>query len=89
MRWLWTGEAIKAHAVFALLIALLTAELLAGNQGPAGDYLLGLVFCVIAYPVVLLLLWWRWRADGGVEIARHAEPGAAPDPAAHSGSGSS
>ena len=60
------------------LIALLTSELLAGNQGTAGDYLQGLVFCVIAYPILLLLLWLLQRG-GAVEIAKHAESGDAAD----------
>jgi hypothetical protein len=89
VQWLWKGEAIKAHAVFVFLITLLSTELLVGNRGPAGDYLGGLVFCAIGYPIVLLLLWFRWRVDGGVEGARHAAPGAAPDTAARIGSGSS
>ncbi|MBI3409144.1 MAG: hypothetical protein HY040_12425 [Planctomycetes bacterium] len=55
--------------MFLLAICLLTAELLAGNQGPAGDYPLGLLFCSIAYPGVLLLLWLKWRIDG-----RNASP---------------
>lgn len=66
MRWLWTGEAIKTHAVFLVAIALLATKLLQGNQRPEDDYLLGLVFCVIAYPTVLLLVWLRCRADGEI-----------------------
>lgn len=65
MQWLRSREAIKAHMAFPLLIGLLTAELFAGNRGPGGDYPLAQVFCVVGYPVILLLLWLRWRLNGG------------------------
>ncbi len=63
MRWFWSGDAIQAHLLFLVAIAILSTELIAGNQRPAGDYLLGLIFCAVAYPVVLLLIWVRWRYD--------------------------
>ena len=63
MQWLRSPEAIKAHMAFPLLIGLLTSEHLVGNRGPGGDYPLALVFCLVAYPVILLLLWGRWRIN--------------------------
>ena len=58
MRWLWSSTAIRAHLLFLLVIGLLAWSLLTGNQGPANDYALGLVYCAIAYPVVLFLAWY-------------------------------
>lgn len=66
MRWLWSGQALRVHVVFGLATALLVAALLAGDAGPAGDYPLGLVFCLVAYPVVLMLVWFKAWADGEV-----------------------
>ena len=68
MRWLLSSTAIKAHFVFLLAIGLLTWSVLTGNEGPAGDYPLGIVFCGIAYPVVLLFIWAKWRINGGSEF---------------------
>jgi hypothetical protein len=67
-QWLRSPTAIKAHLVFLSAIGLLTYSVLTGNQGPAGDYPLALVFCGIAYPVILLLVWVRWRINGGSEF---------------------
>jgi hypothetical protein len=63
MKWLWSPDAIKTHLVFLVAGGLLAYSILAGNQGPTGDYPLGLIFCGIAYPVVLLLLWLQWRIN--------------------------
>jgi hypothetical protein len=68
MQWLRSPEAIKAHMAFPLLIGLVTSELLAGNRGPGGDYPLALIFSLVAYPVILLLLWVRWRINGRSEL---------------------
>lgn len=68
MHWLRSPTAIKAHVVFLVAIGLLTYLVLTCNQGPAGDYPLALLFCCIAYPAVMLLLWWKWRMDGGGEF---------------------
>jgi hypothetical protein len=68
MQWLRSADAIQAHAVFPLLIGLLTSDLLAGNWGPGGDYPLALVFCIVTYPVILLLLWVKWRINGRSEF---------------------
>lgn len=65
MKWLTTPFAILIHATFVLLTLLLACELLAGNHGPGGDYGLGLLFCLVAYPVILLLLRLNWRMNGG------------------------
>jgi hypothetical protein len=67
MAWLRTPDTITVHFVFLLAIGLLTYAVATGNQGPAGDYPAGLVFCGLAYPVVLALVWLRWRANGGSE----------------------
>jgi hypothetical protein len=65
MKWLRSPTAIKAHLVFVVAIGLLTWALVAGDRGPAGDYPLALAFCVVAYPLVLLLVWLQWRINGG------------------------
>jgi hypothetical protein len=65
MRWLLSPTAIKGHLVFLLAIGLLTWSVLAGEHGPAGDYPLALLFCSIAYPLVLFLVWLEWRINGG------------------------
>jgi hypothetical protein len=62
MRWLWSPDAIKAHLVFPLVIALASYELLTGNQA-ANELQLALVFCGFAYPTVLFLSWLKWRCD--------------------------
>jgi hypothetical protein len=64
MRWLLSSSAIKAHLVFPLLLALVSYELLAGNQA-VNELQLALLFCVLAYPTVLFLCWVKWRCDGG------------------------
>ena len=63
MQWLRSPSAIKAHFVFLLAIGILTYSALTANQGPTGDYPLALVFCGIAYPFVLLLIWLQWRIN--------------------------
>jgi len=38
---------------------------LTGNQGPGADECPeALIFCGIAYPVVLFLIWMHWRING-------------------------
>jgi len=60
-RFLRTGDAIQIHAVCLLLIVLLAWSLRKGDALP--DYRYGLLFAVIAYPVLLLLSWWSQRLD--------------------------
>ena len=68
MQWLRSPRAIEAHLVFLSAIGLLTFSVLTGNLGPTSDYPLALMFCGIAYPVVLLLVWVKWRIDGSSEF---------------------
>jgi len=68
MQWLRSPTAIKAHLVFLSAIGLLAYTVSTGNPGPAGDYPQALVFCGIAYPVVLLLGWVKWRINGRSEL---------------------
>jgi hypothetical protein len=68
MNSLRSPTAIKAHLVFLPCIGLLSYSVLAGDHGPANDYPLALAFCGIAYPVVLLLLWLKWRINGESEF---------------------
>jgi hypothetical protein len=67
-RWLKTPGAIKVHFIFLLAIAALSSELLSGNNGPHGDYAIGLVFFCIGYPLMLFLFWLTWRATGDSDI---------------------
>jgi hypothetical protein len=67
MRWLWSPRAIEAHVVFLSAAGLLACSILCGDPGPTGDYPHGLLFLGAAYPVVLLLLWLKWRINGGGE----------------------
>jgi hypothetical protein len=54
--------------VFLGLAGFLACCILCGDRGPAGDYPLGLLFVGVAYPVVLLLLWLKWRVNGRGEF---------------------
>jgi hypothetical protein len=73
VKWLTTPFAIMVHATFSVLTILLACELLTDNHGPGGDYGLGLLFCVVAYPAMLVLLWLNWRVNGGA-LPRGADP---------------
>jgi hypothetical protein len=69
MKWLRTPTAIKAHLVFPTCIGLLTYAVLTGNQGQLpNDYPTALVFCSIAYPAVLFLIWVKWRINGQSDL---------------------
>jgi hypothetical protein len=60
LRFLRSGDAIQIHLVF-LLIVLLSWSLWKGDAQP--DYRYGLLFALIAYPVLLVLAWWSQRLD--------------------------
>jgi hypothetical protein len=62
LRFLRSGDAIQIHFVCLLLVVLLSWSLWTGDAQP--DYRYGLVFAVIAYPVLLALSWWSQRLDG-------------------------
>ena len=68
MRWLRSPSAIMAHLLFLTVIGLLTYAIIMGEEPPASDYQQALVFCGIAYPGVLFLLWVRKRINGGDEF---------------------
>jgi len=61
--WLKSPAAIKAHLVCLFMNSVLSWELLSGNNGPHGDYLLGLAFFCACYPFLLFLVWLRWRTN--------------------------
>ena len=69
MTWLRSPTANKAHLVFLTCLGLLGLAVLNGNQRPLpNDWLAALVFCSLAYPVVLFLIWVKWRINRGSEI---------------------
>ena len=60
-RFVFSMDAIEAHLLFLTLIGVLSYSLWAGEAQP--DYAWGLLFGVVAYPVVLGLMWWQKRSD--------------------------
>lgn len=70
MRWkqrfLLTGNAVQAHILFLTLIVVLSISLWNSEAQP--DYVWGLVFAVIAWPVVLGLMWLGQRRDERVAV---------------------
>jgi hypothetical protein len=75
MKFLLSANAIQAHLLCLTLIVLLSVSLWSGDAQP--DYALGLVFTVVAYPVLLFLIWWSQKMDGvsGAETVAHQPPG--------------
>jgi hypothetical protein len=64
LKWLGSSAAVKAHLVFTCLFVLLGWAYFDGNQGAPDDLLWGIVFCGIAYPLVLALTYLQWRTNG-------------------------
>ena len=60
-RFLLSGDAIQVHLLFGALAVLLAYSLWSGEA--QADYGWGLLFCVVACPVILGLMWWQNRAD--------------------------
>lgn len=58
---LLNSHAIKAHLICPLMIVVFSVELFNGNA--RHDYKLGLVFFIVAYPLLLLLSWWIERSN--------------------------
>jgi len=76
-RFLMSGKAIQAHILCLSLIILLSISLWTGEAQP--DYVFGLLFVVIAYPVLLLLLWKTERLDEKAQIEHVVESITVPD----------
>lgn len=53
--------AVQVHLLFGVAIVLLTVGLITGNAPKDGR--LALLFCFVAYLVVLGLLWWQHNDD--------------------------
>ena len=64
MKWLRSPTAMITHLVFLSAIPLLAYAVLIDTQESADDYPLALVICCVAYPLVLFLIWIKWRIDG-------------------------
>lgn len=60
-QFLLSANAIQAHVLFLTLIVVLSISLWNGEAQP--DSLWGLVIAVVAWPVVLGLMWLGWRQD--------------------------
>ncbi|HUE69451.1 MAG TPA: hypothetical protein VMP01_01070 [Pirellulaceae bacterium] len=66
LRFLVSVEAIQVHLACLALIALLSYSLWTGDAQP--DYGWGLLFTVVAYPVILGLMWWSERLEEKEQI---------------------
>lgn len=66
LRFLISGQAIQVHLLCLLLIGLLSYSLWIGDAQP--DYGWGLLFTVVAYPIVLGLMWWSEHLEQKEQI---------------------
>jgi hypothetical protein len=76
-RFLISFNAIQAHVLSLTLIVLLSVSLWNGEAQP--DYKWGLLFCIVAYPVVIGLLWWSERLDEQLAVEHVIESLTAPE----------
>ncbi len=60
-RFLRSLAAIQVHLLFGVAIVLLAVGLITGDAPKDGK--LAILFCVVAYPVVLGLLWWQRKSE--------------------------
>lgn len=70
-QFLLSANAIQAHVLFLTLIVVLSLSIWEGKAQP--DYLWGLVFAVVAWPVVLGLLWLGRRQDEQAAVQHAVE----------------
>jgi len=76
-RFLRSLPAIQAHLLFGGGIVLFSYALIAG-EGPE-DTGQGLLFCIVGYPVVLVLLWYQQKSEGTMAVEEAIERETKPD----------
>lgn len=66
VRFLLSLQVVPVHLLCGVLVLCLGADVLAGRGQP--DYKWGLLFTIVAYPMIIGLMWWQQKLDRDAEV---------------------